>query len=430
MTPAIEKHTYPDSWYAASATPLPAQPVLQGRIDADVCILGAGYTGLSAALELAEAGYRVVVLEAERIGWGASGRNGGQVVPLFRYEPDEILTRFGADVGGGVLDLVQHSADEVFDLAREHRLDCDALRAGWIQAAHGSGGAAIVRKRQAQWASRGAPVRMLESGELAAITGSSYYREGWVLEHAGTVNPLAYARGLASAAVRAGATIYIQSPATAIERRGDRWALRCPQGEVLARTVVLATNGYTTQLWPGLARSIVPLYSMQVASEPLAPALQAAVLPHRHAVADTRRLVWYFRRDRDARFVLGARGPFRARPTAADGAVLVDAARRLYPALRDVAFPFVWAGRVAVTADHIPHLHRLAPGVLAALGYNGRGVAMASAMGRVIAAACNDELQVRPRFPVTDLRTIPFHAFHRLGVRVVVAYFRLVDRFN
>src|SRR5690606_5840932 len=103
------------------------------------------------------------------------------------------------------------------------------------------------------------------------------------------------------------------------------------------------------------------LYSMQVASEPLAPSLQAAVLPHRHAVADTRRLVWYFRRDRDARFVLGARGPFRARPTAADGAVLVDAARRLYPVLRDVAFPFVWAGRVAVTADHIPHLHRLAP---------------------------------------------------------------------
>ncbi len=436
--PSLDRSIFPDAardsfgrsvWQETAIAP-EVYARLGGDARTDVVVVGAGYTGLSTALHLAVRGVAVTVLEAREPGFGASGRSGGQVVPLFKYEPDEIMARFGADEGRALLELVQRSGDEVFDLVQRYDLKCDARRAGWIQAAHGPNGSALVRTRHDQWAARGAPVRLLDQEALRELTGTAYYREGWLLEHAGTVNPLGYSRALARAASRAGAVVHGNTPVVGISRDGDRWHVRCAGGTVNAQTVVLAGNGYSTDLWPGLSKSIVPLYSMQVASDPLPERHRAQILPGEQAVADTRRLVWYLRRDPAGRFVLGARGPFKADPSRQDAAVLVSAARRLYPMLRDVDFPYVWSGRVAMTTDHIPHLHRLAPGVVAALGYNGRGVAMATVMGRVLAAMCVDEVGRRPAFPVTALAAIPLHRFHRLGVRALIAYYRLIDRFD
>ena len=167
---------------------------------------------------------------------------------------------------------------------------------------------------------------------------------------------------------------------------------------------------------------------MQIATDPLPEPLRQEILPDVHSLADTRRLVWYCRKTREQRYVIGTRGPFKARPAAPDARDLLAAAHRMYPALRGVSFPYRWAGRVAMTADHVPHLHQLAPGVFAALGYNGRGVGMATMMGRILAAAA---LGARPdslSYPVSDLRPISLHAFHRLGVQALVAYYRMLDR--
>jgi glycine/D-amino acid oxidase-like deaminating enzyme len=347
---------------------------------------------------------------------------------MFKCEPDEIVARYGEETGTALLDLVANSAKDVFGLVKRLDLKCDAVHTGWIQAAWGKSGGEVLHRRHAQWSRRSAPVRLLGHDEVRALTGTSFYREGLLHEDGGSVNPLGFVRALAGAARNAGAVIYVNSHVTRLLRRVSDWIASSPSGDVAAKTIVLTTNAYTGNLWPGLRQSIVPLYSMQVASVPLSPELKASILPSQQAVADTRRLVWYYRRDRDGRFILGSRGPFKPRPRDSEGEVLVRAARKLYPSLEGIAFPFTWAGRVAMTTDHMPHLHRLAPGVIAALGYNGRGVAMATTMGRVVAATCVDEMVEHPTFPVTELRRIPFHAFHRAGVQAVTTYFRLLDR--
>ena len=414
-------------WHQTAIDPLRLFP-LDGLITADVAIVGAGYTGLSTALHLAERGVSTVVLEAEEPGYGASGRSGGQVIPLFKCEPDEMVARYGEHAGSALVRLVANSANDVFSLVKRLDLKCDAVCTGWIQTAWGKSGSEVLRRRHAQWSRRVAPIRLLGHEELRDLTGTSYYREGFLHEGAGSVNPLGFVRALAGAARNAGATIFVNSPATRLFKRGELWVVSTPAGEVAAKTVVLATNAYTSDLWPGLRQSIVPLYSMQVASVPLSPELQETILPSQQCVADTRRVVWYFRRDREGRFILGSRGPFNPRPGPSDAQVLVHAAQKLYPSLESVSFPFTWAGRVAMTTDHMPRLYRLARGVIAALGYNGRGVAMATTMGRIVAATCMDEVSDQPTFPVTELRAVPFHAFHRAGVQAVATYFRLLDR--
>jgi glycine/D-amino acid oxidase-like deaminating enzyme len=434
--PAFEeaaRDSFADSVWQATAIPAQAWPALAQTTTADVTIVGAGYTGLSTALHLAERGARVAVLEAREPGFGASGRSGGQAVPLLRHEPDALCARLGPEVAEPLIRMVAGSTEALFDLVERYKLQCDAVHTGWIQGAYGKNGSALVRSRHAQWKKQGAPVRLLDADDLHALTGSRFYSEGWIHDGGGTVNPLGYVRSLALAAQRTGVSIFANSPVLRLEPKGDpkgeRWTARCASGQVESTQVVLATNGYTTDLWPGLKETVVPLYSMQVASTPLPASLAKSILPGGQSMADTRKVIWYFRRDRDGRFIMGSRGPFRARPTLADGAALVRSARKLYPALADVEFPFVWAGRVAMTADHMPHLHKLAPGVITALGYNGRGVALATAMGRVLAAACMDGGERIPDFPVTTMKRIPFHAFNELGVRAVATYFRLLDRF-
>lgn len=428
-TSPAARDSFERSLWSATAAPAPDCPRLEGRVSTRVAVVGAGYAGLSCAIELARNGCEVTVVEAHEPGFGASGRNGGQVIPLFKYEPEGLVEQYGEDVGRGILDLVAQSARDVFDLVRAFDIPCEAAPVGWIQAAVGEAGAALVARRYRQWHAVGAPVELLDGEAMQRLLGTGQYRVGWRHGGGGTVQPLGYARGLARAAMGLGGCILVDSPVRRLERSGERWMLVGDRGEVVADKLVLATNAYTGGLWPGLRESIVPVYSMQVATEPLGAELDARILPAGQSAADTRHLVRYFRKDAAGRFIIGTRGPFKAQPGPADAAALLAAARAMYPDLRSVDFPYLWAGKVAMTADRVPHLHCLAPGVYTALGWNGRGVAMATTLGRLLARACLDEGVVLP-YPVTTLKPIPFHAFHRLGVHAMVTAYRLLDRLS
>ena len=424
---------HPNSLWAATATPAAAPQPLQGEQRADVCVIGGGFTGLSAALHAAEGGASVVVLEAGRVGSGASGRNGGQVIPGLKLDPRELETTFGAERGSRLTELVGGAADYVFDLVRRHRIECDARQDGWLKACHSATAlrAAILTARD--WSRLGAAVEEIDRGRIAELTGTDAYLGGFVDHRGGVVQPLSYTRGLARAAEQAGARIHERSPAATPRRDGDSWMVSTPSGSVRAAQVIIGTNGYTDLAgargpWPKLARTVIPVYSYIAATRPLSDDLRQTILPKGQAVSDSRRLLRYFRLDAAGRLLMGGRGAMRESADRSDYASIVGSALELYPALRGTVWEFVWGGKVAVTLDHLPHLHELAPGVHAAVGYNGRGVAMATVMGKVLA----DRVLGRgaPVFPESPLRPVPLHRWRRPFFELVVAWKRALDRFE
>lgn len=414
------------SLWAATAAAGPSLPPLTGVVTAQVAVVGAGYTGLSAALHLAEAARDVVVLDTLEVGEGGSGLNGGQVIPGLKHDPDELVRLFG-EQGEAVVATVASGPDLVFELIRRHSIDCDATRTGWIQPAGSHAALATVAERVRQWQARGAPVALLSATETAQLTGSERYCGGWLDRRGGTLQPLSYVRGLARAAQRAGARIFTRSPAVRLERTGRGWRLDTPQGSVEADRVVLATDAYTDRLMSGLQRSVVAIPSLQVATAPIPPALRAGILPGGQSASDTQRLLRYFRLDRTGRLVMGTRGSFGDTPQAFAATHHYRAVQEIYPQLADIAYEYHWGGLVAMTPDGLPHLCEPAPGVLAGLGYNGRGVAMATQMGRLLARWIVAGSAADLGFPVTPLQPIPLHRFSRIGASLAIQYYRTLD---
>ena len=414
-------------WAATSPPPPPLVP-LAGDAAADVAVVGAGYTGLCAAITLADAGRSVVVLDAAEPGHGASGRSGGQVIPGLKDDPEQIEARYGSDLGPRLVRTVASGPDVVFDLIRRFGIDCQAVRAGWIQPAHNDATRRLVEARARQWHARGAPTRVLERDEVAALTGSSLYVGGWFDGRGGTVQPLAYVRGLGRAAVSLGARVFRDTPVRALTHGSAGWLLGTPNGSMRARRVVLATNACSGPLHDPLRRSVVAVPSYQVATRPLPPSLRAQILPGGQAVSDTYNLLRYYRLDAAGRLVVGARGQF-GRRTGHELLRHHDAAiREIYPQLGTPDYEFRWSGEVAVTTDHVPHLHDLGDGLYAALGFNGRGVAMASLLGRLVANLVLERADPDGFvYPVTPLSPIPMHAFNQLGVRATISYLRMKD---
>ena len=416
-----------NSLWARTAAPDITATALDGDVQADVAIVGGGFTGCAAALALAQRGVRTRLIEAHTIGWGASGTTGGQVIPGLKYDPDELDAMFGPELGPRLVKAVGSVGDEVFGLIERHGISCDAQHKGWVQPAFSRRTLEVVSRRCEQWRQRGADVAPVDRERMAQIIGSDIYLGGWEDRRAGHIQPLSYVRGLAAAAQRAGAIINVDSPATAIRRDGSQWRVSTKGGSVRAAQVLLATNGYTDDLWPGLRRTVVPVISYQAATGPLPEELGSAILPGNQAVSDARRLLWYYRRDRDGRLLMGGRAPFREDLGPADAGNVRRAVDTLFPQLRDTPFEFHWFGRVAMTEDHIPHLHKLDEGVWAALGYNGRGVGMATLLGRYLAELASGARPDDVPFPVTAMRPIFGYPFTRIAARVLIRYYRFRD---
>lgn len=415
------------SLWSATAPAGPALSALSAARRAQAVIVGAGYTGLSAALHLALAGREVVVLDAVDVGERASGLNGGQVIPGVKHDPDALEQMFGPELGARLVATVATAADLVFELIGRHAIGCDATRTGWIQPATSERALAQLDARAQQWRRRGAAVEMLSREQVKALTGSGRYCGGLIDRRGGTVQPLALVRGLARAVLGAGGQIFTHSRAIRLLRVGTDWRIDTPQGSVTSPTVILATNAYSDKLVGALRRTIVPVPSFQVATRPLAPQLLKEILPQRQAASDTWHLLRYFRTDASGRFVLGSRGTFAAAPDLRAVRHHYRAVREIYPQLEGVPFEYHWGGWVAITRDHLPHLHELAPGVLAGLGYNGRGVAMATVMGRLLAQRALGAGAAELGFPLTPVRPIRLHVFSGLGARATIQYLRMVD---
>jgi glycine/D-amino acid oxidase-like deaminating enzyme len=406
--------------YAETARPPVATPPLDGDRRVDVCVVGGGFTGLSAALHLAEQGVDVAVLEAHEPGWGASGRNGGQVNPGLKHDPDQVVADFGADLGGRMVALSGDAPNVVFRLIEQHQIECDALQSGTLRAAFHARDAAGIRATATQCMRHDMPVELLESDAVRQASGTNRYVCAMLDRRGGQVNPLGYARGLAQAAMHAGAAVHGGTPALSVRRNGRAWHVRTPTGTVQADKLILATNGYTDDLWPGLRRSIVPVYSAIVASEPL----PEVIMPSRSALYEMGHVTVYYRLDRDNRLLMGGRSRQRDISEPGELQYLIDYAERLWPSLRGIRWSHAWSGQLAVTQDHYPHVHEPDESVLVCLGYNGRGVAMSTAMGPQLARrALGGEIDM----PITTLRQIPFHALWRSAVSARIVYGRIRD---
>ena len=425
----INSHPAASSLWVATAPAAATTPPLTESTTTDVLVIGAGYTGLSTALHLADSGASVCVLDAHEPGWGASGRNGGQVNPTLKHDPDELIRLFGPERGEALIEAVSSSADVVFDLISRYAIDCAPVRAGWLQVGYEDAAVVGMHTRARQWEKRGVRVKMLDRAALARRMGSSLFAGGWLDGRAGGVQPLAYVRGLARAALGLGIRVHGQTPVTRLERHDGYWVATTAGGlQIKATQVVLGTNGYTDGLWPGLARTVLAANSFIIATRPLG-ARGDGILDRGETGSTSQRLLLYFRKDAHGRLLMGGRGHFPDPRGAQDFAHLERSLALMFPQLGRPEIEYRWAGRIAVTRDFMPHLHQPAPGITMALGYNGRGIAMATCLGKHVAALVSGT-QGAPScpFPISPIQPIPMHGLQRFYVAAGVAWYSLLDR--
>lgn len=418
-----------NSLWAATADAEPDFPQLQGPIQADVAIVGGGYTGLSAAYHIAESGRAPVLLEANRIGWGASGRNGGVVSPKFRISFPGLAATHGRDVARRMYDLAYESVDCVEELVDALKIDGAGFgRYGHIAAAHTPRALAGLTVT-GDWikAEYGKSV-MLTTEQVREEVGSNAFFGGLLTEKAGGIHPLNYARGLARGLQAKGVPVYIDTPAVKFRREGDGVIVETPRGQVSARQLIIATNGYSdlTGATKPIHRRMVPFRSAIIATAPLSSNIRAQILPGGRLCGDTKRMLRWFRMVGD-QLIFGGRGAFGKDDSAASFRALRRNMVELFPILEGTPIAYEWSGLVSMTLDGLPHVGMLDERTHYAAGYNGTGVAMASLMGRYLARKTAGQATDAALLETLPLNPIPFHAFRSPGVRLAAGWQQFLD---
>jgi glycine/D-amino acid oxidase-like deaminating enzyme len=427
MTRVLEDLTDLPATYLRTAPDFRA-PELVEDISVDVAVVGAGYTGLSTALHARQAGLSVAVLEARAVGWGGSGRAFGQVVPYAKHDHTHVLQTFGREYGNRLIDGLGAGPELVFDLIARYAIDCEADKTGLIFAAHTPAAARDLEAKARFLQTRGVGAEVVDASETERLIGSRYYKTALIEPRGGTINPLAYARGLAQAVGAADALIFEHSRATAVRREGSRWVVATKKGRVAARFVALATDAYTDDLWPGLRQTLIPLRAYQIISAPLSDNLARGILPGGHPVTDTRRLYSGIRKRTDGRLHLSIDGPVFDISGHASVAAAKRRAREVFPRLGALEWREEVCGWVGMTADQYPHLHRLDDGVFAAVGLSGRGIAFGTLLGREVIRRILGKPEQEMLLPLTPLRPIAVRPFARPLVGALINWYRVRDR--
>lgn len=373
-----------NSYYAASANAWETQPSLEDEAQCDVCVVGGGFTGLSAALACAENGLSVVLLEAETIGFGASGRNGGQLIPGLRWSMREIDAEFGRDRAQAIFDLAWSAVERVSDRVAKHNICCD-LKTGHLEAAHKSAHFGDMQ-REAEflagefgWDS----IDVVQPAEMGKHINGGGYHGGIYDRNGGHFHPLNYASGLAKAALDSGVQIYEGSRALSIQQR-QKVMVDLAQGRVEAAHLIIATDAWIGDIAPDLGRYTVPIMNYNTATEPLADADR--LLPSDAAVADSRFVLNYFRLSADKRLIFGGGEKYVQTPPADIGAFVRKHMAVVFPSLADTPIDYAWGGAVAVTSNRLPHMGRKG-NVFYAHGFSGHGALVTTLAGELIAEA-------------------------------------------
>ncbi len=422
---------WPNSLWAAVTPVGPELPELIGAAEADVIVVGGGFTGLSTALHLREAGVDVAIVEAMEPGWGASGRNNGQVIPtLSRPDPEDIVAKHGG-AGERFVGLLRDCASTLFDVARRYQIQAEQEQAGWVQPVHSPGRIKIAERRVRQWSKFGAPVELLSRDEVRKMLGSEAWFGGFWNKTGGHINPLALARGLARVVLEQGCRICARSPAVSFERRNDRWIVKTEKGEISGRALVMATNAYTGEfsksLMPDIAHEVMPILSWQMATQPLSEEARKTVIPGRQAMSDTHGELYFARYDARNRLVTGGAviGPGN-KPERLKGR-LTERLQRLWPQIGLVEFDYVWNGYVGMTTDFFPRIHRLGPDAYGWTGCNGRAVALAIALGDELSKAVRGAAEKDLALPFSDPVPVPAHGLLRHLAPLMLMVYRRRD---
>jgi gamma-glutamylputrescine oxidase len=372
------------TYYQATANRIVSGPELQGDVTTDVCVIGAGYTGLSAALELAQAGYKVIVLEAETIGFGASGRNGGQICTGFSSGQGKIIAQLGKADAKRAFDLAEEAKRLLVDRIAVHKIDCD-LRWGYmhcIPKAHQFADLVAWAKEYEELGYGGNT--LLTKAELEEKVGTRIYHGALRESGAGHFHPLNYCLGLADAAMKAGAVIHEHSPVIEVDTSAQPWA-RTAKGKVSAKFMIIAGNAYLGKVVKPLYGRVMPVSSYIIATEPLGENRAKALIADNEAVANTNFIVDYYRRSSDNRMLFGGRASYSGRTPPSLGEYMRPRMTAVFPQLKDVKIDYAWGGYIAITSNRIPDCGRLSPNVYYAHGYSGQGVALANMYGKLMA---------------------------------------------
>lgn len=390
------------SYYAASSHPIAPFAPLDGDRQTDVCIIGGGYTGLSAALHLAETGVDVCLVEAEAVGWGASGRNGGQIGTGQRLWQTELEQMIGAEDARKLWDISEDAKALVLSLIDRHGIDCD-LERGILNPVHKKRYEAVYHAYAAHLSQNYDydGIKPLCADAMQALLKSPDYHGGLLDSGAAHLHPLSYARGIADAAREAGAAIHERTRATAI-RPGAHNAIETTGGTIRAEHVIVASNGYLSGLLPKVENRLFPINNFVAATAPLSRDEETALIANRYAVADSRFVVYYFRFSGDGRLIFGGGETYSRHFPANIEAFVRPHLARIFPSLQDVRIDYAWGGTLAITMSRLPVFANPSAGIWAAGGYSGHGVAMATLGGQILAEAINgrtDRFEAMARAP-------------------------------
>lgn len=398
--------SYPASYYAASANTVRAPVSLAGEETADICVVGAGYSGLSAAIHLAEKGHKVTVVEGARVGWGASGRNGGQVVNGLNAGLDSIGRRYGAETEAFVGGLLQAGARIIYRLVEQYGIDCD-LKPGNIYAAYTARHMRELEAKQALWRRHGMDDHeMLDGAGMRAHIGSDVYFGGMMDRSGAHLHPLNLALGEARALESLGGRIFELSPVTGIEKNGGTTLVRTAGGTVAAKTVLVCGNAYLGTVVPALTARVMPVSTQMIATEPLGAEHAAALLPTDKCVEDNRYILDYYRLSADRRMIFGGGVVYGGTDPADIVAKIRPNMDKVFPSLQGVKIDHAWSGNFALSFTRVPQLGRLDDGIYFAHGYSGHGVTGSHLFGAILAEAVDGDLSRFDTF--AKLPWVPF----------------------
>jgi glycine/D-amino acid oxidase-like deaminating enzyme len=427
FTPDYKNQPY---WW--DGAPRPELPPIAPPTRCDVAIVGSGYTGLAAAIELARGGRHVVVLDAEDAGWGCSSRNGGQVSTSIKPGFAELEAQHGKDVAFRIRREGLNALAWIGEFIAREKIDCDWERVGRFHAAHNAAAyESLLHDVTNQPKGLEVEAYVVTREQQRSEIGSDRYHGGVIYPAHAALHPGKYHLGMLAGAQEGGATIVSRCPVLSIQAEGDGFRLTTPRGNLQARDVIVATNGYTGPLTPWLRRRVIPIGSYIIATEPLDPALARRLIPNNRVLSDTRKLIFYYRLSEDRRRMLfGGRVAYKETDPKVSAAPLHAHMSRIFPELRKTRISHSWMGFVAYTFDTLPHLGRQQDGIYYCMGYCGSGVSLASYFGARIGQQVLGKAEGRTALDGVPFQTRPFYSGDPWFLGAAVAYYKLRDRLN